>query len=783
MRIIIFLWLIASISKPAFSQVPSQKEIQSKLLEAANELNAQIADTEKQIAEAKKNKADEETIKDLEDQLAMLKKQLAMMGGVNKQLGKVSAKTFQQASEEGNNIIPKKDVARINSVSKKILTDAELASFVKTVFTEVEKFIPAAEKNEAVKIYNNTKSEFKSPNALGSAASGCWMYGHQEKALWIIGKACIDNPANMDNLNNYAAFLSMMGAEQAAIPILLYLNNKFPNNNTILNNLGQAWFGLGDMTASKKYLEAATELYPSHSMANLTLSKIYLSGPTPDTTKAKDALKRSISESYCADKEHLLTGIGGALTLDDLPEFNYPVEKDPLGFERYFSIIPDQQKDLDDYEDAIARLKGFYNALDKESEKVGDEMKIATQKYEEYKNKLTNDKSFREKVLPTFNSPSHALAIRTLDLLAAEESANLTNNKSDLAYHFKKTQFPLSLLLTADFNSGQNPKKKRPMSLSAFFRQTTKIILVEWIEPLARLEKDRQHNISNSNLGNMDDKHRCENIDLFNKYFLSDAKTIKEAALNKIEKFWQEHVDLLNQYIGMYYFGTTVIEKQNRFADDLMYGRLIPESEFTTRRFYFEYLANYDGLVKQLEMRDYASKCDQITKEKPPVTTVMPSQKEPGCPYNKDISLANGGKMTFKCGRIENDETKLKNLKSGETKGSAITSDQHNPIYDQVEPLGLPHGPSIFSDKQSTDLEKFSTEEAPLVAGIEDDNTRTYIEYDKFGNLTDFRMKLNEEGTGLAVSNDIKTGLTSRWIWVATSSGREQKLAGLFKKQ
>src|SRR5258706_14920881 len=125
----------------------------------------------------------------------------------------------------------------------------------------------------------------------------------------MIETAGINRPANMDNLNNYAAFLSMMGAEQAAIPILLYLNNKFPNNNTILNNMGQAWFGLGDMTASKKYLEAATELYPTHSMANLTLSKIYLSGPSPDTTKAKDALKRSISESYCADKEHDLTGI------------------------------------------------------------------------------------------------------------------------------------------------------------------------------------------------------------------------------------------------------------------------------------------------------------------------------------------------------------------------------------------------------------------------------------------------------------------------------------------
>jgi uncharacterized protein YlxW (UPF0749 family) len=84
MRIIIFLLLISFIIKPAFTQVPSKKEMQEQMLSAMNDLNKQIADLEKQIAEAKKNKEDEETIKPLEEQLAMLKKQVAMMGGLSK---------------------------------------------------------------------------------------------------------------------------------------------------------------------------------------------------------------------------------------------------------------------------------------------------------------------------------------------------------------------------------------------------------------------------------------------------------------------------------------------------------------------------------------------------------------------------------------------------------------------------------------------------------------------------------------------------------------------------
>ena len=79
------------------------------------------------------------------------------------------------------------------------------------------------------------------------------MLGHWEKALFIMGKVCIDDVTDADNLNNYAAFLVMTGGEQAAIPILEYLDEKYPDNSTIKNNLGQAWFGLGDLAMQPNF--------------------------------------------------------------------------------------------------------------------------------------------------------------------------------------------------------------------------------------------------------------------------------------------------------------------------------------------------------------------------------------------------------------------------------------------------------------------------------------------------------------------------------------------------
>lgn len=116
-----------------------------------------------------------------------------------------------------------------------------------------------------------------------------------------MGKACVSDMSNSNNLNNYAAFLTMAGGEHAALPILQKLNLQYPGNSTILNNIGQAWYGLGEMNNANQYLDSAMHFYGNHSQANQTKSEIQKS--EGKTQESIESLKRSIKENYTPEKE------------------------------------------------------------------------------------------------------------------------------------------------------------------------------------------------------------------------------------------------------------------------------------------------------------------------------------------------------------------------------------------------------------------------------------------------------------------------------------------------
>ena len=260
----------------------------------------------KQIAEAKKKKEDPE---ELQQQVAMLKKQVKMMSGVTKGIITVSDKTFQQAAKNDNiSGILKRDVDRIKQLPNKILTDVELVSYVKKIHSEVERILNEKDKAEAIKTYSALKSEKKSSNDINTIASNLWLAGYPEIALYIMGKECAANIKDANTLNNYAAFLTMKGGEHAALPILQNLNRNFPDNSTILNNIGQAWFGLGDMNNANRYLDSTTMIYKNHSQANVTKSNIQKSEGKID--ESIESLRRSLAENYTPRKRSPFKGTG-----------------------------------------------------------------------------------------------------------------------------------------------------------------------------------------------------------------------------------------------------------------------------------------------------------------------------------------------------------------------------------------------------------------------------------------------------------------------------------------
>jgi tetratricopeptide (TPR) repeat protein len=338
-------------SQPAKQKIPSQKEIQGQMQSIINDLNKQIVDLEKQIEEAKKNKEDEATIKGLEDQLAMLKKQVEMMSGVSKGIAKMPKAVVKEAIEkdsiEQSHLVsvPKLDKKRIALIPKETLTDAQLTIFVKKVHSEVEKLIPKEDKEEASKIYAAAKALNKSSNAINNIATNLWASGQPEQALYVLGQECAANPNNGNNLNNYAAFLTMAGGEQAAIPILQNLDNKYSGNSTIMNNIGQAWYALGDMNTAKQQLDKTIAAYKNHPQANQT--KAWILKSEGKDKEAIEALKRSIQEVYTTEKDHLLDKLGYKLKFRDF-SFPYPGKSgntskpvvEQLGIDKFIRALP-----------------------------------------------------------------------------------------------------------------------------------------------------------------------------------------------------------------------------------------------------------------------------------------------------------------------------------------------------------------------------------------------------------------------------------------------------------
>jgi hypothetical protein len=239
---------------------------------------------------------------------------------------------LQAGVDELSRIVPKKDLARIASIPKTHLTKSSLPAYLAATDAKVLLQLKPQSKVKGDEIYKLIKAEHNSAAETGNAAASLWMMGRVELAICVMGKACIDDPSNTNNLNNYASMLSMAGAEHLSIPILENINKSSPKNSTILNNIGQAWFGLGDITKSENYLDSTIRIYAYHPQANFT--KSFIEENKGNTEAAVQAAKRSIKSGYTNEKETRLYKLGYDLDSKDI-YWDKPLPQDPLGLEKF----------------------------------------------------------------------------------------------------------------------------------------------------------------------------------------------------------------------------------------------------------------------------------------------------------------------------------------------------------------------------------------------------------------------------------------------------------------
>ena len=754
---------------PEKNETPSKNQIQSQMNEAIGELKREIAELEKQL----KTETDEETIKDLKEQIAALQKQVDMMQGLNKNVSRMSDKLVQEATEDnGSATVPQKDMARITMLPKKVLTDAELLLFIKNVQVGIEKIIPPAEKTEALKIYNETKAQFKSIAIVANAATGCWMIGHWEKALFIMGKVCIDDMDDADNLNNYAAFLVMTGGEQAALPILEYLNEKYPENSTILNNIGQAWFGLGDIDKTKKYLDETKALYPTHSMANNTLANIYeVEG---DNDKSISFLKASLKENYDPEKEAQLRRLGYEIKFADLPPLNYPMKNDPFGFIPLInSWDPDKiQSSIDAPEGAIA-LERYINGVKEFQNNLIDEDVELNKKLEEREKRMATDRSFNQELLKPYNSPAYMLAGRAFDLYCIENAAG--------GHCLKRSHFS-SPMITGLLLPLQKPIVNNPAydPLSQLIADCEQIWVKEVLDPLSKLDK-AVTSTSNNNCKDMDAK--------FNAY-LAKQKAIYTNGVKLIQAEFKKRSSGVSNYIK-YAMYADIDEREvpsgtsiDDFVVDnmLLFGEI--DRRFRRKRTRNKYYRDINSLLLKGQhfITRYKSHCDQNTS--PEIKAVLTADniwqykvEKLECEYIKKVKTPVKYEFVLSCNTItEVLPPKYPKKKPDTQMGSANVA---NPGNSTNGPVQSPRGPQTSFD--ADEIEKANYYKAPLTSENKD-ISQFSLEYNKWGNLVGFNFQLSEDGATLKDPDSIESGVDSRWSWNAVASPKKGFLYKLIIK-
>jgi Tfp pilus assembly protein PilF len=334
-----------------------------------------------QPAKKKNEKEKPPTQKEMEDMMKEMqaamdqmspedKKMMDSMGikmpntkSIQKNISGISDAQLKKAFDDENRIVPQKDAARISIALATTLNTAAISGYINKTHVAVLEELSANAKSKALEVLQQAN---KLKSSVANTAVGLWIDGKPTIALYLMGEACKADPSNAVSLNNYAAFLTMAGAPQLALPILMNLNNRYPKNSSILNNITQAWLGLGDIPRAEKYADSTIRIYASHPQANMAKSSIEESkGNIP---AAIAAAKMAIRKSYSSEKENRLKKLGYELKDKDL-DWDRPMPKDAMGLGRFkwpeAPLDVEQNKSLElewkmfkqDCEQELAKLK------------------------------------------------------------------------------------------------------------------------------------------------------------------------------------------------------------------------------------------------------------------------------------------------------------------------------------------------------------------------------------------------------------------------------------------
>lgn len=251
-------------------------------------------------------------------------------------------------------LVPAKDVKRINSVSKKIFSNAEMLSNTQLLYGKMMAKLPAEEK----KIITSVITQQTAGDELSRSSVAAMMQGHRLAALGLAMQVVIAKPGNLNYQNNMAALLTENGYPENAIPYLNTIQTQLPNNSTVKNNLGYAWLNLGEIDSAQRILTMAAALNPEN--AETTTGTGVIEEKKGNAEGAGKKYEEAFVQAPSSMTDLML---GNARKANPFDNMTFDQIKDKITIYEYFkkewTTIPDLSNSVDGYQSDIALLNGY----------------------------------------------------------------------------------------------------------------------------------------------------------------------------------------------------------------------------------------------------------------------------------------------------------------------------------------------------------------------------------------------------------------------------------------
>ena len=328
--------------------------------------------TEKQPKQAEMDKMMEDAMKGMSDEEKVEMKE--MMKGVMPALTESNANTASYPQFTKNKeLVPKKDAVRINAVSKKKLTQADMPAYASGLYTK----IMTKGEGDEIKLVKSIIATTTKASDLEGAAILCMLQGHPQAAMALSMKAVQADPSNTTLQNNMASLLTQYGYPEQAIPVLRKLKNEYPANSTVLNNLAIAWLDLGQVDSTKIYSNMAIRANPYHPEAKLCGGLV--EELTGDPIKATDEYVESMENCPNPFTEDIIKKNNGQAKLGKL---DFDKIKRSITIYEYFPKdwikIPKLSDRVSGYENDMRIKNGYQKMFDKLNDDI-EAMKDASE--------------------------------------------------------------------------------------------------------------------------------------------------------------------------------------------------------------------------------------------------------------------------------------------------------------------------------------------------------------------------------------------------------------------